>query len=68
MRETVQVYKYICDACGAVQYVEDDDEVMGLQGDVTEVTTTHGGMGGDWYACSRKCLTKAITNVLDRRD
>jgi len=25
-------------------------------------------MGGEWYACSRKCVIKAITNVLDRRD
>jgi hypothetical protein len=68
MKELVEVHKFTCDACGVVQYVGADEEILGLQGDVMEVTTTHGGMGGDWYACSRKCVAKAITNVLDRRD
>jgi hypothetical protein len=69
MKELVEAHRYTCDGCGQIQYVElDEDEVMGLTGDVIETTNTAGGLGGDWYACSRKCLLKAITNVLDRRD
>lgn len=69
MKELIEAHRYTCDACGKVTYVElDDPEVMGLYGDVSETTETVGGMGGDWYACARKCVAKAIANVLDRRD
>jgi len=69
VKQLIEVHRYTCDACGKVVYVElDEDEVMGLYGDVSETTETAGGLGGDWYACSRKCVAKAIANVLDRRD
>jgi len=69
VKQLIEVYRYTCDACGKVVYVElDEPEVMGLIGDVMETTDTAGGLGGDWFACSRKCVAKAILTVLDRRD
>lgn len=69
MKQLIEVLRYTCDACGKVVYVElDEPEVMGLIGDVMETTDTAGGLGGDWFACSRKCVAKAILTVLDRRD
>ena len=69
MKQLIEVHQYTCDACGQIVFVRpDEDEVLGLYGDVTETTKLHGPIGGDWYACSRKCLLKAITNVLDRSD
>lgn len=57
-----------CDGCGKFQLVTDEMEALGLEGTVIETTKFSGGIGGDWHACSRKCVAKAITTVLDRRD
>lgn len=63
----MQVERYECDACGAVQLVEADGEVFGLRGDVFEVCRA-GGSGGAFYACSRSCLLDAVRAVLDGRN
>jgi hypothetical protein len=60
------VWEYTCDGCTQVIHFSDTDEVIGLQGNVTEVTISFGMGTSEWYACSRKCVAKAITNVLNR--
>lgn len=64
MKMEVQAIEYTCDGCAKSTVAKDEDEVLGLSGDVFEVTK-YGGNGAEWWACSRKCIAKAIINVLD---
>jgi hypothetical protein len=67
--QLVKVYEAKCDGCGKCQYSHvKDDIVTGIVGRASEHTETAGGWGGDWFACSRECILKAILAILDRRD
>lgn len=63
----VQAVEYTCDSCSKSTIVLPHDDVEGLGGEVFEVTRG-GGRGVEWWACSRKCVSKAVANALDKRD
>lgn len=59
------VNEYTCDGCGKSSIAtESEDQPNGIQGNVFE-TTDFGGDGGDFWACSRKCVRSAVFSVLD---
>lgn len=61
-----KVSAWACDGCGKIEIPgTDEDPPPGLSGNVMEVHLG-GGSGGEWYACSRRCIRKAIVSVLDR--
>lgn len=68
VKTEVRATEYECDGCGKIQLVTDDMEIMGLQGTAYETTTLAGLVGGEWFACTRKCVAKAIIAVIERRD
>ena len=62
MKETVKADRYTCDGCGDVDLVEPGEELPGgYHGSHMHIHGT-GGDGGQWFACSRKCLLNAIDN------
>lgn len=63
----IEAYEYTCDGCGSIQLIVEDYEYQGYRGSVQWDHAT-GGNSGDWAACSKKCITKAITSVLEARD
>lgn len=65
VKETVNVDKYTCDACGKVVFAHTVDDLLGIVGEAFEYTSSSGG-GADWYACSRKCVGKAVATALDK--
>lgn len=68
MRREIKAVSYECDGCGKIQLVDADvDEVIGIVGSVIE-HTDGGGWGGDWFACSRKCIKKAVEVAIDGRN
>lgn len=59
------VHEYVCDGCGkSTIVVEGEDQPLGIEGTVAE-HHPGGGNGGGFWACSRKCVRKAIITVLD---
>jgi hypothetical protein len=63
---TEPVNEYTCDGCGKSSIAtESEDPPKGITGNVFEVTD-FGGDGGDFWACSRKCLRAAVFTTLDR--
>lgn len=68
MRMEIEAEEYTCDGCGKVAIVPKDAEPpLGLGGNVYEVHNA-GGDSAEWWACSRKCVAKAIANALNRGD
>lgn len=56
------VHKAVCDGCGRTQYLEVVDDVIGYSGTVAH-HTENGGVGGDWFACGKRCVGKAVLRV-----
>ena len=61
----VNAFRFECGACGAVQLVENKDEVIGLGGKVWEISQT-AGCAAEWFACKRACVTVAIGKALEK--
>ena len=64
MKSLVTIDEFTCDGCGKV--VWQDTQVDGLpdgyHGNVLRVGP-QGGDGGEWFACSKKCVTRAVENA-----
>lgn len=62
-----KVTEYVCDnpVCGEAQTGELTDGVYGLGGRVEEHTPSGGAAGIDWFACSRACVSPAISAAID---
>lgn len=58
---TIEVEEYTCDGCGSQTLADTgvDGLPPGFHGNVIRISNG-GGDGGDWYACSRKCIVKAV--------
>ena len=65
--QEIKVEQWVCDGCGKTFHGEPGLDFFGLTGTVGEYATW-GGNGGDWFACKRACIKKAITTVLDKDD
>jgi hypothetical protein len=63
----VKVNQWVCDGCGKTFHGEPGLNFLGIQGNVNEHGPT-GGWGGEWFACKRACIRKAIITVLDKVD
>lgn len=70
MKKKLEVYQYSCDACNKEVLVPTDDGVVDVYGYHGHVMHVHysGGDTADWFACSKKCIAKAIINSLERDD
>lgn len=66
-KREIKVHEYTCDGCGKVVLQRHSDEIMGVSGNVVEISE-YGSHGGEWYACKRACVRNAIFNVLDGHD
>lgn len=58
------VHKAVCDGCERIQYHEVVDDVIGYAGTVMH-STDYGGTGGDWFACSKRCVSRAVLSVCE---
>jgi hypothetical protein len=66
MKRVTQATEWTCDGCGSIEITTDDEPPLGLTGTVIETTKTYGGYGGEWFACKRSCVPKAIVTVIER--
>lgn len=67
-RETVELERIGCDGCGKAIHLEAAD-MMPVGWYVGDVLWHHGGGGdgGDWYACSPKCIRRAVICAAEGR-
>lgn len=66
MKRVTQAIEWTCDGCGSTEITIDDEPALGLYGEVIETTKTYGGVGGEWFACKRSCVAKAVIAVIER--
>lgn len=61
----VEVLVTECDGCGKqfIQDVEPIEPILGFYGDVMQHYGS-GGHGASWFACSERCIKKAVVNAL----
>jgi hypothetical protein len=60
VKASVKLDRYTCDGCGKEYVVEPNDEPPhGYHGRHTHITPW-GGDGGEWFACGKSCIVKAI--------
>lgn len=63
---TEPVHEYVCDGCGGSLIATDsEDPPKGIHGEAFEDTGSSGS-GGKFWACSRKCLRKAVIAAIER--
>jgi len=66
----VKVRRYTCDACGKVENVlvepgVTEEENSGFSGHTKQTGLgVAGAVASDWWACSAKCIGKAVENAL----
>lgn len=60
---TVQIYSCDNPKCRVEKIDDGADGVLGICGTVIE-HTIRGGDGGEFFACSRKCVNAAIVHVI----
>lgn len=65
--DRVRLTRYTCDGCGREQFGELTDNVRGLMGSVAEYHNG-GSSSGEWFACGRRCVGKAVAVSIDRTD
>ena len=65
MMETIEVQRYTCDGCGRVVMAQSADDFIGIEGNAFEATQVVGS-GAEWFACQRKCVSKAVATALDK--
>ena len=60
MLREITAAEYTCDGCGKVFLIERDAELPhGFHGNVTRISSW-GGSGGDWFACTERCIRQAV--------
>lgn len=64
MRQTAEMIKHTCDGCSRTRVTDADDEPNGFHGAVRQVTDLGGTGTVEYYACSTRCIGKAVTNAL----
>lgn len=68
MKDKVQMVAYVCDGCSKQRVVNEeiDGPAKGLHGTVAEHSDTGGTGPAEWYACSTRCISKAVQNAVRR--
>lgn len=65
MKREVTLTEFLCDGCGKVRMGgPDGDLAYGYHGEVTHIDGA-GGLGGAFYACSERCIRKAVARGLE---
>jgi len=70
VENVTQVTRYTCDNpdCEKEVLTDTPEDIIGWYfGSVIHHHLT-GGDGGDWVACSKKCIQKAVLEVIFRKD
>lgn len=66
MKTRVELDQHTCDGCGKVYLAVPGDELPhGYHGHHIHVSPW-GGDGGEWFACGKTCIVKAIGASEDR--
>lgn len=62
---TVSLFE--CDGCGMMRHTDPASGELpyGFHGNVSLVDS-HGADGGDWYACGRGCVQRAVLAAADQ--
>lgn len=61
--EEITAKRWTCDGCGSSVKTESDEKPEGFHG-AAEFVTRKGEQGGEWYACKRGCIQKAVRSVV----
>lgn len=65
MKREVQLLEYVCDGCGRSRFGDPEDDLpLGFHGDVFWVHGA-GAAGGSWFACTERCIRKAVKRALE---
>lgn len=63
--EEITAKRWTCDGCGSSVKTEQDEKPEGFHGKVELSSRKNNGeMGGDFYACKRGCIQKAVRSVV----
>jgi len=69
MKETVTMDRFTCDGCNRVVLVEPDSEPPnGYHMKVAYISDRGGDAADDIYACSDRCISRAVIRGLARDD
>lgn len=63
-KQTVEIHSCDNPKCRTEQVDDGINGALGIHGVVTE-HTNNGGYGGEFFACSRKCVNAAIVHVVN---
>lgn len=67
MIESIEAKRFICDGCGKTIVVAGDEDPLGFHGGQVFEHHKLGGQGcNDWFACSERCIRKAVINAIYR--
>lgn len=61
--EEITAKRWTCDGCAKSVKTEADEKPEGFHGKV-ELATKKGETGGEFYACKRGCIQKAVRSVV----
>lgn len=61
--EEITAKRWTCDGCGSSVKTEADEKPEGFHGKA-EFATKKGETGGEFYACKRGCIQKAVRSVV----
>lgn len=66
MKLTVQMVEYRCNGCGKPKVVNEeiDGPPNGFHGTVAQITEYGGSGGVEFYACTSRCVNRAIQNAV----
>ena len=58
--EEITAKRWTCDGCGSSVKTEADEKPEGFHGKAEFITRKNGETGGEFYACKRGCIQKAV--------
>lgn len=62
--EEITAKRWTCDGCGSSVKTEADEKPEGFHGKAEFVTRNKGEQGGEFYACKRGCIQKAVRSAV----
>jgi hypothetical protein len=64
MKDSINVTAFVCDGCRKRKIVESAEDAHGYHGDVAHVHEGGGTGRVEFYACSNRCIGKAVQNAI----
>jgi hypothetical protein len=64
MKDTIKVVAFVCDGCRKRKIVESPEDAYGYHGWVAHVWEDGGSGDVEFYACSTRCIGKAVQNAI----